>query len=93
MLPTILRRISRMIRPSRVRSRRNAQLLAMAVELFGEVKSVLPSSPRRRAERIAVAVPRASPVQAPDRCVQELGVGRQADGFGTHRCVDQDFAM
>jgi hypothetical protein len=30
------------------------------------------------------------PVQSLDRCVQQLGIGRERDGLGLHRGVDRD---
>ena len=71
-----------------------AQLAAMAVELLGV--GVAPRRHRRLFGDAQIGLPQPHPiptgqtVEALDRRVQQLGVGREGDGLGLRRGADRD---
>jgi hypothetical protein len=72
----------------------DAQFSTVAVELFG--MGVASRHHRRPLGDAHVGLPQPHPVLAghaiepPDRRVQQLGIGREADVLGLHRGVDRD---
>jgi hypothetical protein len=79
--------------PAQTRAQ-DAQFSTVAVELFGV--GVAPRHHRRAFGDAEVGLPQPHPVlvgqavEAPDRGVQQLGVGREGDVLRLHRGVDRD---
>src|SRR3974390_563300 len=90
--PAILRPMSRMMRPRRVRKMRNCR--RWPVELLGV--GIAPRHHRSVFGDAQIGLPQPHPmlaghaVEALDRRVQQLGVGRKSDGLGLHGGVDRD---